>query len=281
MDTEVANHPEIISNLSTDMSKVSLLADKDDSNLTSEELARHLDIDNLSQQLLEEYRRYAAEEFPKDPEKLLDLAQSEETVDNTQEMKMMPLIPARIWTRPEIVTFKQEILTTSKECCIKIGSLSTATISVPTHADGATVWWEFATDSYDLGFGLFFEWSTNPSDQIVVTISDSDDEEEEGENDDVENGIDESGSEEENANSQEVAFSGDMESGAGKRRRRRHSSELPVDELIPIIRRDCHLQVYCGQHQYPGQGRYLFKFDNSFSLIRSKWLYYRVYYSKE
>jgi hypothetical protein len=54
----------------------------------------------------------------------------------------------------------------------------------------------------------------------------------------------------------------------------------PCDEIIPIFRRDCHEEVYAGSHLYPGRGVYLLKFDNSYSLWRSKTLYYRVYYSK-
>lgn len=52
------------------------------------------------------------------------------------------------------------------------------------------------------------------------------------------------------------------------------------DEIVPICRRDCHEEVYAGSHPYPGDGVYLLKFDNSYSLWRSKTLYYRVYYSK-
>eukprot|EP00081_Caenorhabditis_elegans_P006344 NP_001255847.1 Uncharacterized protein CELE_Y41E3.7 [Caenorhabditis elegans] len=52
------------------------------------------------------------------------------------------------------------------------------------------------------------------------------------------------------------------------------------DEIIPVYRRDCHEEVYAGSHRYPGRGIYLLKFDNSYSLWRSKTLYYRVYYSK-
>ncbi len=47
-----------------------------------------------------------------------------------------------------------------------------------------------------------------------------------------------------------------------------------------IIRRDCHEEVYAGSHAYPGQGVYLLKFDNTYSLWRSKTLYYRVYYTR-
>ncbi|VDP52694.1 unnamed protein product [Soboliphyme baturini] len=53
-----------------------------------------------------------------------------------------------------------------------------------------------------------------------------------------------------------------------------------MDKIIPVYRRDCHEEVYAGSHVYPGRGVYLLKFDNSYSLWRSKTLYYRVYYSK-
>ena len=29
---------------------------------------------------------------------------------------------------------------------------------MPTHKDGKSLYWEFATDTYDIGFGVFFEW---------------------------------------------------------------------------------------------------------------------------
>lgn len=60
-------------------------------------------------------------------------------------------------------------------------------VRVPTHEDGSCLFWEFATDSYDIGFGLFFEWSKSPTEQVSVHISDS---EEDDEDDDEENGID-------------------------------------------------------------------------------------------
>ncbi len=54
----------------------------------------------------------------------------------------------------------------------------------------------------------------------------------------------------------------------------------PVSIIIPVYRRDCQEEVYAGNHYYPGQGVYLLKFDNSYSLWRSKTLYYRVYYTR-
>ena len=55
----------------------------------------------------------------------------------------------------------------------------------------------------------------------------------------------------------------------------------PTSVIIPIYRRDCHEEVYAGSHTYPGKGVYLLKFDNTYSLWRSKTLYYRVYYTKQ
>jgi hypothetical protein len=60
----------------------------------------------------------------------------------------------------------------------------------------------------------------------------------------------------------------------------KQDNKPPTDEIIPVYRRDCHEEVYCGSHAYPGQGVYLLKFDKSYSLWRSKTLYYRVYYSR-
>jgi len=183
-------------------------------------------------------------------------------------LNLPQIIPASLWTRRDIHDFKQHIYKESRECCIKIGSLATATIRVPTHEEGSCIFWEFATDHYDIGFGVYFEWSLTPSDKITVHISESDDEEDEDEMlGDVESGGDP------NAESQR----------ADARRSKRGDScedEPATDELIPVYRRDSHEEIYCGNHQYPGRGVYLLKFDNSYSLWRSKWLYYRVYYTR-
>ena len=58
---------------------------------------------------------------------------------------------------------------------------------MPTHEDGSCLFWEFATDNYDIGFGLFFEWTKSPTEQVSVHISDSEEEEEDDEDED-ENG---------------------------------------------------------------------------------------------
>lgn len=50
-------------------------------------------------------------------------------------------------------------------------------------------------------------------------------------------------------------------------------------ELLPVYRQESHLSVHGGSHDFPGEGTYLFKFDNSYSLWRNKTLYYNIYYS--
>lgn len=52
-------------------------------------------------------------------------------------------------------------------------------IRVPTHEDGSCLFWEFATDGYDIGFGVYFEWSLVPGNQVSVHVCESSEEEEE------------------------------------------------------------------------------------------------------
>lgn len=113
---------------------------------------------------------------------------------------------------------------------------------------GTCVFWEFATEFYDLGFGVSFEWSQPQTKNITVAVNESDDEEFGEEDKSAEN-----------------------ESSPPKPR---------VDEVLPVVRRPCNEEVIIGSHLYPGRGVYLLKFDNSYSLFRSKTLYYRVYYTR-
>lgn len=66
---------------------------------------------------------------------------------------------------------------------------------------------------------------------------------------------------------------GDVEKGS------KAQSNSNVAEILPVYRQDSHLSVNGGSHDFPGEGTYLLKFDNSYSLWRNKTLYYRVYYS--
>ncbi|XP_069117100.1 Golgi resident protein GCP60-like [Argopecten irradians] len=167
--------------------------------------------------------------------------------------ELPPIAAASMWTRKDMKEFK-ELLCKEKDAVIKIGSGETVTVRVPTHIDGTCLFWEFATDYYDIGFGVYFEWSVAPNNTVSVHISESSDEEE--------------------LEEEPVEEKGDIEKGS------KRDDRPPTDEIIPVYRRDSHEEVYCGSHAYPGQGVYLLKFDNSYSLWRSKTLYYRVYYSR-
>merc|ERR1712147_302440 len=111
------------------------------------------------------------------------------------------------------------------------GHGETVTVRVPTHLDGRSLYWEFATDGYDIGFGLFFEWVD--SEEYIT-----DEEREEGEE-------------------------GDPEMQAGRSGLSVETGP-PTSCIIPTYRRDCHEEVYAGSHTYPRQGVYQLKFDNSY-----------------
>ncbi|KAK1793077.1 hypothetical protein P4O66_011484 [Electrophorus voltai] len=157
------------------------------------------------------------------------------------------IMAASMWTRPQIKEFKEKMVQ-DMESVIIVGRGEVLTVRVSTHEDGSYLFWEFATDHYDIGFGLYFEWA-NEADG-TRTVEPSVDGQMTGQSEKV------------NSESQT-------------------ESRLPqLSEVVPVYRRDSHEEVYAGSHQYPGQGVYLLKFDNSYSLWRSKVVYYRVYYTR-
>ncbi|XP_040286520.1 Golgi resident protein GCP60 isoform X2 [Bufo bufo] len=162
-----------------------------------------------------------------------------------------PVIAApSMWTRPQIKDFKEKIRQDA-DSVITVGRGEVVTVRVPTHEEGSYLFWEFATDNFDIGFGVYFEWTDSPNTTVSVHVSESSEDEEE---------------DEENPNNEEKA--------------KKNASKPQLDEIVPVYRRDCHEEVYAGSHQYPGRGVYLLKFDNSYSLWRSKSVYYRVYYTR-
>ncbi|XP_031347920.1 Golgi resident protein GCP60 isoform X2 [Photinus pyralis] len=256
----------------------------------------------LNEQTYEQFRNYAEQQYPGDPEKQgllvkqlqeqhyiqymqqLQAAQRGELITNenrngkkqleaTEELDDFvnansvdsleeTLVPASMWTRADIQAFKQTISQAEGDSVVRVGHGETVTVRVPTHKDGARIFWEFATDHYDIGFGVYFEYGTPTTDQVSVHVSESDDEDIQ-DLDDLED--------------DEIINPSDFEAGSIAN----ETSPKPVImEIVPVYRRDCQTEVYAGSHQYPGQGVYFLKFDNSYSLWRSKTLYYRVYYSQ-
>ena len=94
-----------------------------------------------------------------------------------------PVIAApSMWTRPQIKDFKEKIRQDA-DSVITVGRGEVVTVRVPTHEEGSYLFWEFATDYYDIGFGVFFEWTDAASASVSVHVSESsdDDDDDEGE----------------------------------------------------------------------------------------------------
>ncbi|XP_029901081.1 protein TMED8 [Myripristis murdjan] len=168
--------------------------------------------------------------------------------------QMPPLKPPTTWTSATLKELKAK-LRTEKDSVVTVYRGDIMTVHVPTVPECKRVCWEFATDGYDIGFGIYFDWTPVTSRAITVHISESSDDEDEEE--DLEGPV----------------SSGDVEKGS------KTLANSNLGEILPVYRQDCHLSVHGGSHEFPGEGTYLLKFDNSYSLWRNKTLYYRVYYS--
>ncbi|CAF2402350.1 unnamed protein product [Rotaria sp. Silwood2] len=236
--------------------------------LPSVEISNEL---NTSQELMNENVIAPSSSSSIDPNATVNSNNESSVVSEEDKQELPNIAPPNMWTRKDIKEFKDQIRK-EKDAVIKVGSGETVTV-VPTHEDGQCIFWEFATDYYDLGFGVYFEWTKAESNTVTVHVSDSSDEEEENED----------GNYHIYDNQHRIfGFSilgekKDIEKGSGSTNK---PPKPRQNEIVPIYRRDCHEEVYAGSHSYPGHGVYLLKFDNSYSLWRSKTLYYRVYYSK-
>jgi hypothetical protein len=200
------------------------------------------------------------------------LVEERDHCDSDSESEFAVVQPASMWTRSDIKEFKTEVSKGKGDGVLRIGHGDCVTVRVPTLEGGSSLFWEFATDSYDVGFGVYFEWAKPSTTEVTVHVSESDDED----MDDVGEGDED----------EEITCSNvdDLESGSNGQGIPLKASSLinrpPLSIIVPVYRRECHSEVYCGSHNYPGEGTYLLKFDNSFSLWRSKTLYYRIFYTR-
>uniref|UniRef100_A0A1A8RXD9 Transmembrane emp24 protein transport domain containing 8 n=1 Tax=Nothobranchius rachovii TaxID=451742 RepID=A0A1A8RXD9_9TELE len=235
-------------------------------------LPNRLQNTNLSESISQSKTQSDMEETKKDSEQLpknseespAELALGEGAEENnssgscqlSSEMKaqMPPLPPPTTWTSAALKELKAK-LRPEKDSVVTVYRGDIMTVHVPTVPEAKKVCWEFATDGYDIGFGIYFDWTPVTSRSITVHISESSDDEDEEEelegplgNDDIEKGS-------------------------------KSQTNSNLSEILPVYRQDSHLSVQGGSHDFPGEGTYLLKFDNSYSLWRNKTLYYRVYYS--
>lgn len=136
-----------------------------------------------------------------------------------------PISAAEMWTRKGVEEFKQTIRREAGDAVIKVGHGETVTVRVPTHEDGTCLFWEFATDGYDIGFGVYFEWSKPETNQVSVHISESEDEDEEEE---------------------EYEPMKDLESGSvnGNPRPERRTATPPISVIVPVSIRILYVYTY-------------------------------------
>ena len=153
---------------------------------------------------------------------LPDVEATSPTVDTDDESDG----EVRMWSKTGVDLFIAEV-SRDADSILSVGRGETVTVRIPTYESGTALYWEFATQNYDIGFGASFEW------------------EEEGTG----------------------------ENGAPELKVRR-------EPILPILRRSSHEKVITGSHAFPRGGTYLLMFDNSFSLLRSKTVYYRVFYTR-
>lgn len=173
-----------------------------------------------------------------------------------EERKDLPqLQPANTWTSVALKELKTK-LRQEKDSVVTVYRGDIMTVHVPTIPEAKRVCWEFATEGYDIGFGIYFDWSPVTSRAITVHVTESSDDEDE--EDELETG---------------PVVPGDVEKGS------KAVAKSNLGEILPVCRQDSHLTVQGGSHEFPGEGTYLIKFDNSYSLWRNKTLFYRVYYS--
>lgn len=70
--------------------------------------------------------------------------------NNTDESQDI-LVPASMWTRSDIDAFKKTVSQAEGDGVVRVGHGETVTVRVPTHQEGSRLFWEFATDHYDIG----------------------------------------------------------------------------------------------------------------------------------
>lgn len=93
---------------------------------------------------------------------------------------MPPLKPPTTWTSAALKELKAK-LRTEEDSVVTVYRGDIMTVHVPTVPEAKKVCWEFATDGYDIGFGIYFDWTPVTSRSITVHISESSDDEEEEE----------------------------------------------------------------------------------------------------
>uniref|UniRef100_A0A6G1S2Z3 Protein TMED8 n=2 Tax=Aceria tosichella TaxID=561515 RepID=A0A6G1S2Z3_9ACAR len=184
-----------------------------------------------------------------------------------------PLEPATIWTKRAVAEFKDSLSGDKQGGVYEIKEGALIVIQVPTYPDGRYIYWEFATNDYDIGFGVDFVHDKYLSEPLALNIYQDNDDDDLDELLDVDNWQGETNLTDDPEYCQSGIVSERSQLVAA--RRQRLANTVPI---LPTYRRDSHEEVFVGRHKYPGRGYYLLKFDNTYSVLRSKTLYFRICY---
>lgn len=94
--------------------------------------------------------------------------------------QMPPLKLPETWTSAALKELKAK-LRMEEDSVVTVYRGDIMTVHVPTVPEAKKVCWEFATDGYDIGFGIYFDWTPVTNRSITVHISESSDDEDEEE----------------------------------------------------------------------------------------------------
>ena len=201
-----------------------------------------------------------------------------------QNISYEAIEPATTWNKKGVAEFKSSLGGDKHGGIYEVKQGTLVVIKVPTYPDGKYIYWEFATDDYDIAFGLDFIYETHLVEPLALNIYEesTDDEDEELLEDenwqsegmagwDSEMGYDQC-----HQNDGQLVDSRQSAFNARRAEKiKRLNNTVPV---VPTYRRNSHEEVFVGRHKYPGRGYYLLKFDNTYSVLRSKSLYFRICY---
>lgn len=84
------------------------------------------------------------------------LDEKEKCESDEESSEFATVQPASMWTRSDIKEFKKEVLAAGGDGMIRVGHGDCVTVRVPTLEGGSSLFWEFSTDNYDIGFGVYF-----------------------------------------------------------------------------------------------------------------------------
>lgn len=180
-----------------------------------------------------------------------------------------PFEPATIWTKRGVSEFKDSLIDDKHAGVYEVKQGTLLTIQVPTYPDGKYIYWEFITEDYDIGFGLDFVYEAHLEKPLSLKIFEEADEDELNE-------IGELGAD------MESSFAEADKTDESQRLEWRRAEKLArltnTISIVPTYRRDSHEEIFVGRHRYFARGYYLLKFDNTYSVLRSKSLYFRICY---